>query len=672
MVTKVPLEVGASGSRIVSAPSLKFLFNSVSTTWITKPSPTAIGRPCIKTTRAIQPARGCEGVLALREGRIRKASNGSLPSIAENTHNRLLVPKLSEGMMELMDLETVMPRIHSVLTDVSVKKKQNVCIAFGRVQLVHCTINLLVSWLFSSADSSVQEALFNCDQMKTWLKNLLLEDPDPSVRREICTGLYKLCLGATPSGAQNGTTCISLLLNVLLEFLDKALVMKPVGRNNPSDLPLESEGKEPFGPACRDYFWIVCRLVDNLPSNKVNKSSVNLDKLARQAACGVVERKIYEMRRSGNNSCDGNVPDDTLVGTLNLLVSVVKNENCSEFKNSPEGQSFLLHLLECLFSLPNSYGNKNLPKCKSIHSRTACYDLIVEMAKGSYQNYRLLHSKLMLQHTVDSHKPYPWEYWPKDDCRSECGYVGLTNLGATCYLATCMQQLYMIPLARQCILGASSADEKEGQSNNNKHLLTLQELQKMFAYLLDSERKAYNPLSFCKTYTMDSLPLNTAEQKDMAEFFIDLLSKMEEMSPDIKEVVKDLFCGTLSNNVVSLDCNHVSKNLEEFYTVRCQVSEMRSLYQSLGEVTVIDMLEGDNMYTCSQCNKKVRAEKRACFKKLPKILAFNTMRYTFNMLTMLKEKVNTHFSFPMFLDMSSYMEHNLIPNDKQEMDGSKE
>ena len=57
------------------------------------------------------------------------------------------------------------------------------------------------------------------------------------------------------------------------------------------------------------------------------------------------------------------------------------------------------------------------------------------------------------------------------------------------------------------------------------------------------------------------------------------------------------------------------------------------------------------MYTCSQCNKKVRAEKRACFKKLPKILAFNTMRYTFNMVTMLKEKVNTHFSFPFRLDM---------------------
>ena len=101
--------------------------------------------------------------------------------------------------------------------------------------------------------------------------------------------------------------------------------------------------------------------------------------------------------------------------------------------------------------------------------------------------------------------------------------------------------------------------------------------------------------------------------------------------------------------------------------VSSQVTEMRNLYQSLEEVTVKDTLEGDNMYTCSQCEKKVRAEKRACFKRLPRIIAFNTMRYTFNMLTMLKEKVNTHFSFPFRLDMSPYMEHNLIPGDKKDM-----
>lgn len=51
---------------------------------------------------------------------------------------------------------------------------------------------------------------------------------------------------------------------------------------------------------------------------------------------------------------------------------------------------------------------------------------------------------------------------------------------------------------------------------------------------------------------MDHQPLNTAEQKDMTEFFIDLVSKLEEMTPTLKTVVKKLFCGVISNNVVSL------------------------------------------------------------------------------------------------------------------------
>lgn len=35
-----------------------------------------------------------------------------------------------------------------------------------------------------------------------------------------------------------------------------------------------------------------------------------------------------------------------------------------------------------------------------------------------------------------------------------------------------------------------------------------------------------------------------------------------------------------------------------------------ALQESMDELTVKDTLEGDNMYTCSQCGRKVRAEKR--------------------------------------------------------------
>ena len=579
---------------------------------------------------------------------------------------RLLVPRLSSTMLSLVSVDVVMPRLSSVLADASYNKdsalQQYRTGVFGRAQVVHFAISLLVAWLYSSED--VEDSFLASSNLPAWLRSLLLDDPDPAVRRELSTGLYKLCMGSTTGGRRAGISCTAPLLSILLEFLDDALVMLPMRRDTTPLQQQVEDGKEPFGPACRDYFWILHRLVDNLhppPGGNGEPVDANglidLDQLARQLAGGLVSRKLFE-KRHGDST-----PDDTLIGTLHLLNAVMKHQ--PQFKTSPEGQELLVHLWDCLFALP-SPKEKDLPKCKSPASRNACYDLLVEMSRGSRDNYLLLHTRLIAQHQPDAHKSYPWEYWPKEDGRADCGYVGLTNLGATCYMASCMQQLYMIPQARSVILKSELLMEEKMQMRKNDS--TLHEMQRMFAYLRESERKAYNPISFCKNYQMDHQPLNTGEQKDMAEFFIDLLSKMEDMTPELRRIVKKLFCGTLTNNVVSLDCKHVSRTAEEFYTVRCQVSEMRNLQQSLEEVTVKDTLEGDNMYTCSQCEKKVRAEKRACFKKLPKIIAFNTMRYSFNIFTMLKEKVNTHFSFPFRLDMSPYMEQNLVPTDKEDVE----
>ncbi|KAK9875298.1 hypothetical protein WA026_007696 [Henosepilachna vigintioctopunctata] len=545
----------------------------------------------------------------------------------------------------MMDVKTTMLQLTSILEEASLPKDLNHYKTgfWGRQQVVNYAMGLLVSWLHSSEEA--QEALFKSPNFSTWLRRLVLEDPEPSVRREACSAIYRLCLGVSASSNSAEFNLVAPMLLELLLYLENAENMRP----SKNELQVTEDGKEPYGPACRDYFWLVSRLVDSLPEDLVKESLedpqncvIDINGLTNRVAKSVLTRDFLETRHR-------TVDDDGLIGLLNLLTNLIRYK--PPFQNSKPGQELLNEVFEFLFALPNPK-LRHVPKCKSTRARTAAFDLLVEFVKGTPENYAILHEKLLKQHQPGPHSPYPWDYWPHEDGRSECGYVGLTNLGATCYMASCMQHLYMMPQTRASILAADT--------EKSKHESTLKELQRMFAYLLESERKAYNPRSFCKVYTMDHQPLNTAEQKDMAEFFIDLVSKLEEMTPQLKDVIKNLFCGIISNNVVSLDCGHVSCTLEEFYTVRCQVADMRNLYESLDEVTVKDTLEGDNMYTCSQCGKKVRAEKRACFKKLPRILCFNTMRYTFNMLTMLKEKVNTHFSFPLRLNMAGYTEKELM------------
>jgi ubiquitin carboxyl-terminal hydrolase 34 len=561
--------------------------------------------------------------------------------------NIIVIPKLNENMLKIMDVKKTITRISSILNEAAVPLKDNHYKTgfWGRSQVVNFAMNLLVCFCYSSQEA--RETLWIDADNYSWLQKLILDDPDPHVRRETCAALYRLCMGNQKSYSE---LMIPLLVK-LISFLPIAEKMK----TQTNCYSAIEDGKEPYGQACRDYFWLLSRLVDQTTPDLIKSNlsgihedmTIDIEALCLQVSQLVINRDHLESRH---------IQDDGLVGLLSLMANLCKYD--PPFKYSQSGQQFIAKIFECLFALPTP-DHRDLPKCKSQGARAASYDLLIELCRNSPSNYMLLHKMLMLQHRPGPHSPYPWDYWPRDDGRSECGYVGLTNLGATCYMASCIQHIFMMPQARETILSVP-ADAPV------KHKQTFTELQKMFAYLMESERKAYNPRPFCKVYQMDHQPLNTGEQKDMAEFFIDLVSKLEEMTSELKSLVKQIFCGVISNNVVSLDCGHVSRTLEEFYTVRCQVADMRNLQESLDEVTVKDTLEGDNMYTCSQCGRKVRAEKRACFKKLPQILCFNTMRYTFNMVTMLKEKVNTHFSFPLRLDMSRYVEKTLMPDHYQE------
>lgn len=112
-----------------------------------------------------------------------------------------------------------------------------------------------------------------------------------------------------------------------------------------------------------------------------------------------------------------------------------------------------------------------------IHFKMLAYKMQFVNVNSSMQNPLSPSSS-----SAGPYSPYPWDYWPHEDGRSDCGYVGLTNLGATCYMASCMQHLYMMPQARAEILSA------QVDTCSSKHQSTLRELQRMFAYLLVSTK----------------------------------------------------------------------------------------------------------------------------------------------------------------------------------------
>ena len=112
-----------------------------------------------------------------------------------------------------------------------------------------------------------------------------------------------------------------------------------ISEHTGQDLPLEEPGKEPFGPACRDYFWVLCKLVESLKMTEDTVDLVDIECLAMRLYQGITARPFYEKRQGGNSGS----PDDALVGMLNLMSAVLKHN--PDFKQQPVGQE----LVEKLF-----------------------------------------------------------------------------------------------------------------------------------------------------------------------------------------------------------------------------------------------------------------------------------------------------------------------------------
>lgn len=55
----------------------------------------------------------------------------------------------------------------------------------------------------------------------------MLEDPELAVRREVCSAIYRLCLGVSAKGETMQSSFIAPMLSQLLSYLEKAERMRP-------------------------------------------------------------------------------------------------------------------------------------------------------------------------------------------------------------------------------------------------------------------------------------------------------------------------------------------------------------------------------------------------------------------------------------------------------------
>lgn len=161
------------------------------------------------------------------------------------------------------------------------------------------------------------------------------------------------------------------------------------------------------------------------------------------------------------------------------------------------------------------------PRCKTSASRATAYRLLGELVRDCPTNFELLINKLIAHHTLEEPRDQ-WAYQPAAYEKAPCGYVGLKNMGATCYMNSLMQQFFMIPQFRYGILSVPDRSPDKNES-------LLYQLQAIFVNLQESEKKFYDPKSFCRAYKPDGQPVNPSIQMDVDEFFNMLFDKLETL-----------------------------------------------------------------------------------------------------------------------------------------------
>ena len=239
-----------------------------------------------------------------------------------------------------------------------------------------------------------------------------------------------------------------------------------------------------------------------------------------------------------------------------------------------------------------------------------------------------------------------WKLEYKDNNRL-APYVGLKNLGCTCYMNSLLQIFFNYIPFRESLLKCKCKEEK----NNS-----LYQIKKVFYSLKYLQVNYYTPSDFPKNY--DDEELNVHQQMDIDEFFGNILDKIENRlkGTNNENLVKYFFQGS-QNDILTFQegCTHHRTNTNIFYSIQLQIQNKKNIYESLDFLTKGELMNENNKIFCPKCNKKISAVKSQNFKTLPRMLIFVLKRFEFNYDTMKKVKINDYYEFPFELDMTKYI-----------------
>ncbi|XP_066261614.1 ubiquitin carboxyl-terminal hydrolase 9X [Euwallacea similis] len=321
-----------------------------------------------------------------------------------------------------------------------------------------------------------------------------------------------------------------------------------------------------------------------------------------------------------------------------------------------------------------------IPICDTPQTQAAAFDLLISLCVNCVPNYKQLVSMLTEMFYSDPDSAIiEWDYLPAVAPRPFRGFVGLKNAGATCYMNSVLQQLYMVENIKEGILAAEGAatdpnedftgeermdldvdcmDDRNCIDDNRKdyNVGILKQVQAIFGHLACSRLQYYIPRGLWRHFKLQGEPVNLREQQDAVEFFMSLVESLDEALKTLghEQIMAKILGGSYSDQKICKGCPHRYSKEEPFSVISVDIRNHSSLPDSMEQYVKGELLEGADAYHCEKCAKKVVTVKRLCVKKLPPILAIQLKRFEYDFERVCAIKFNDYFEFPRELDMEPY------------------
>ncbi|XP_066936124.1 ubiquitin carboxyl-terminal hydrolase 7-like [Clytia hemisphaerica] len=293
-----------------------------------------------------------------------------------------------------------------------------------------------------------------------------------------------------------------------------------------------------------------------------------------------------------------------------------------------KGDDFTRKISHVFFAKENDWG----------YSSFVPWSELVDNGRGYIKN-----DTISIEAFVQAEAPHG-VFW---DSKKLTGFVGLKNQGATCYMNSLLQTLYLTNKLRKAVYLMPT----ENDDINKSVALALQRV----FYELQHNEKSVATKKLTKSFGWETL--DSFMQHDAQELCRVLLDNMEmKMKSTVVEgTIPKLLEGKMNSYIQCTNVDYRSAREEPFYDIQLNVKGKTDVIDSFDEYIKAETLDGDNKYDAGEHGLQ-DAKKGVIFRRFPPVLHLHLLRFQYDPQTDTNYKINDKYAFPEQLDLSQYLD----------------